>query len=284
MTTQEKNQKKSKKRGFVIAFCMHVVGLALLAMPFVISNDTPLDQYEQVITMDFSTVDFSASSSSANKAAPAKKVEREKVKEVKKIEQPKPTELEQVEAPKPIELPKPVITTPLPEPPIPTQEEPVETTTPKSVPTVETVEEPIKEEVMTAEAEVEAVEEAVVEGNGSADTDDGDAASESDNDGMSDKGNSMKDFEGDGLLSRRIVKKADPKGLAKKNGKIVINVCVNQSGTVTYTEFNADDSTIFEPELVLDAQKVSRKYRFQKDYTVPPQQCGKLTFIFELGE
>lgn len=103
----------------------------------------------------------------------------------------------------------------------------------------------------------------------------------SDTDGVGDSGNSGNDFEGDGLISRKVIKRADLNKIIKKNGKIVINVCIDQSGAVIFNKADRKKSSIKDPLLLKKAERAIGRYRYEKDYTAAKRQCGKLTVIIK---
>lgn len=112
--------------------------------------------------------------------------------------------------------------------------------------------------------------------SGSSDTGD------SDTDGQGDSGDSGDDFDGNGLLTRKVIRRAKLDGLIKQTGKVVINLCVNQDGKVIFAEADEYKSTIKDMALLQRAENTAAKYRYEKDYTVAKRQCGKLSFIVKL--
>ena len=48
------------------------------------------------------------------------------------------------------------------------------------------------------------------------------------------------------------------------------------------SKFNKEASTIKSMDVIRKAMEVAQQYRFEKDYTAPEKQCGKLSFIFEI--
>ncbi|MEL6868015.1 MAG: hypothetical protein AAFP19_26565, partial [Bacteroidota bacterium] len=117
---------------------------------------------------------------------------------------------------------------------------------------------------------------------------DGDAGSSedgnADTDGLGDTGNSGDDFDGDGLLTRKVIYRANLDQIMKKSGKIVINLCVNRDGKVIFSEIDRRKSTIRDASILRRAERAAAKYRYEKDYTVAERQCGKLTFIVKINK
>jgi outer membrane biosynthesis protein TonB len=98
-------------------------------------------------------------------------------------------------------------------------------------------------------------------------------------DGVGNSGNSGTDFSGDGLISRKVIERADLDKIIKKNGKIVINLCINRDGIVIFQKADKAKSTIKDPLLLKKAEKAASRYRYEKDYTAAERQCGQLTVI-----
>ncbi len=92
------------------------------------------------------------------------------------------------------------------------------------------------------------------------------------------------DFAGDGLFNRKVIQRADVARLAIKEGKLVVNLCVNQSGEVVYVKCDSDESTISDAQIVALAESVAENYVFEEDATASNQQCGRLTFVFKIDQ
>lgn len=265
---QQKEEKKNKRRGILIAFWFHVALIALGLMPFLgsmASADLLPDDDTTYITVDFSTQESSSKVKSPVKKA--KKVEKRK----KVVEKPVKKEVPKVK-PKPA---PPIVTTPEPaEVVIPTETE----TTPEPEPVVE---EPVVEEVP---AEVEPVEDP---GTGSGEVEEVGEASEigSDNEkassGNGDSGNGFGESNGEGIFNRKVIYRADVKKITKQSGKIVVELCINRDGRVVFAKPDTDASTIKDFDVIRKAVDLTTKYRFERDYTVPKKQCGKWTYVFE---
>lgn len=89
------------------------------------------------------------------------------------------------------------------------------------------------------------------------------------------------DFRGDGLLTRKVIRRANVESLIKEPGRMVINLCVNRDGAVVFSEVNKRMTTLEDKKLLKDAEYTATKYRYEKDYTAAERQCGRLTFIIE---
>ena len=260
-------------------------------------NITPPEPEMTAVVVDFRDFKSAAkkSSTKVSKEAngPAEKVV-EKV-EVKETPKPKPK-------PTPTAKKKPVLTDDKSKTPVKTKpkvaDKPVEAPPEivEEIPEVP-VEEPKKEtkpvKVVSAEKPTEATsttssgagKETSGSTSGAGEGKTGSSESgDSKTDGVADEGDQGMDFSGDGIFGRRVVKRADVKKITTETGKIVINLCVNPSGKVVFSELNEELSTIENKSVLKKARKIASEYRFERDYTAPAKQCGKLTFIFDIEE
>lgn len=126
----------------------------------------------------------------------------------------------------------------------------------------------------------EVVEEEVLSEEGS--TEDSEAGEGDEGQEISGEELGTMDFDGEGVFGRRVIYRADVKKITEREGTVVVNLCINRTGQVTHAAFNKDNSTIREPDYVRRAMDVASDYLFEKDYTAPATQCGKLTFIFHI--
>lgn len=101
-------------------------------------------------------------------------------------------------------------------------------------------------------------------------------------DGLGDSGDAGMGFDGNGLLTRKVVYRASLTEIIKKSGKIVINLCVNRDGKVTYSKIDKKLSTIRDPLILKKAEFAAQRYRYEKDYSVAERQCGRLSFIVKI--
>lgn len=100
-------------------------------------------------------------------------------------------------------------------------------------------------------------------------------------DGVGNSGTSGNDFQGDGLLTRKVIERANLDKIIKQNGKIVINLCVDRDGAVIFTKADKKSSSIKDPLLLKKAERAAGRYRYEKDYQAAERQCGKLTVIIK---
>ena len=277
---QEKKEKK-KSRFIAFFFGASLVALALLPLMNSMKPDEP--KYASVVTIDFSETKF-------------EKASKKPAESGKKGGETKPQKTEKLPVPevKPLPPPPVVVTTPKPAPPIKTAPKKVPTPTKTTTTSVPTPTKKPTDRVSTpADAKTSTPEKTTTpstqndggSGNGAGTKGNGKASSSSDGDDVTPgDGDDGMDFSGNGIFGRRVTYRANVKKLAQEQGKIVVNLCVNRTGNVVYAENNVELSTIKTKSLVQKTVNATKKYRFDKDYTAATKECGKLTFIFELGE
>ncbi len=276
------NEDNNRKRGLRISIGLHILIILLALIPF-LSNLQP-DEPEQAkfVTIDFT--DFKPASREGAKpqkvktASKPKKQVKKSVPQAKPVPKPKPT---------PQTKPKPVLTAP-------TKETPIKTT-PKKTEEVKDeapLEKPTEDKTPEAPAEEEAAADRQTD-----DPDGAEAASDSEvdkatesgsgtgnkSDGKADDGINWGEVTGEGIFSRRVIYRADVRKITEEEGKIVIRLCINRDGRVVFAQ-NDDATTISDPAIVRKAIQLTTKYRFERDYTAPEKQCGKLTYIFTIDK
>lgn len=309
------NEKQNKRKGMRISVMLNVTLILLALFPFLTMEDRP-DPEEPQRFVEIQFTDFKSSSSKSAEGDKKEKLEAEKkvekatkeevVEEVKPepvVEEPKP-EVKPEPTPEPTPERKPILTSPDPNPPVkvtpPVKVEPkkkpvkikpkadpkpstpakVKTKAkkkPKAKPT--TPGKTGKETGKTSETKQEGSDKPTNSGGGEAPENGKDATT-----GKTDTGTTVGDFPGDGLFNRRVTFRADVKSVTREEGKIVIDLCVNKEGRVVYSKFNKSASSIKTIDVIRKAMDVAQQYRFEKDYSAPDKQCGKLTFIFEIEE
>lgn len=277
-TTLQLNEEKDKKRSMAVTFGLHAMLLLFALLPLLSNLQPEEPDQAQFVMVDFT--DFKPASREGARPQKAKTATK-KAKAKKSVPKAKP-----VPKPKPVPetKPKEVLTSP-------TKEEPI-----KSSPEVEKTEEEAPLDQPTPEDDSP---EAPTETEGDTSTDDNaETSSESGaadsketaesgqgksdkSDGKADEGINWGEVTGDGLFSRRVIYRADVKKITEDEGKIVVRLCVNRSGRVIFAE-NDDATTMDDLSIVRKAIQLTTKYRFEKDYTAPEKQCGKLTYIFEI--
>jgi periplasmic protein TonB len=300
-------EKENKRKSLRISVLLNGALVLLLLLPWMTMEDKPESEPEQFVEIVFT--DFKSSSAKSSEGDKREKEEAEKkvetatpekieeeVKPEPVVEEPKP-EVKPEPAPEPTPAPKPVLTTTENNPPVvtgptPTKVEPKEKPTkvtpkPNRTPSTPAKVEPKnrpgapakpgKETGKPSDSKQEGSDKPTNSGGGEAPEN-----GKNSNSGKTDSGTSVGDFPGDGLFNRKVVFRADVKSVTSEEGKIVIDLCVNRDGRVVYSKFNTDASTIKTNEVIRKALDVAQQYRFEKDYSAPDKQCGKLTFIFEI--
>lgn len=282
-----------KKKSLRITMFIHAIVFSLAFLPFLSTVQDLIESPAVMITFESAGSSEAGAKKSARKKAPKKvftpkEAAAPKVVEVKPLptapiktspsDAPAIPEIKEVKVDKPKELPK---------------ELPKKVETPKVVKKTP-ADIPVKE-VNVEEVESEAPDVAEVESddNGSGDSDSGDASTDGDGTGNADAGDGADDigdggkgsgdgmFEGDGVLTRKIIERPNLNEIVAQKGKISINVCVNKKGRVTFAEYNKEHSTIDDLDVVRKALKASSEYLFEKKYNGANRECGRLTFIID---
>ncbi len=283
--------------------------IVLLALYPFLTMDPPEPEQPKFVEVQFT--DFKSSSKKSaegdkkEEEAPEKKVAEEVKEEVVEEPTPEPEVKEVKPEPKPEPVPQraPVVTTTKPNPPVrtsptkpkkkmrvppirnkpdvtkpePKPKKPAKTKTKKTNTKAKTKK--TKSTGKTSSKKQEGKNTKSNSGGGEAAENGTDATK-----GKTDSGTKVGDFPGDGLFNRKVIYRADVKSVTKEEGKIVIDLCVNRDGRVVYSKFNKGASSIKTMSVIRKAMDIAQQYRFEKDYTAPDKQCGKLTFIFEIEE
>jgi hypothetical protein len=100
--------------------------------------------------------------------------------------------------------------------------------------------------------------------------------------GQDGKGLRWGDFAGDGLFDRQVIEHANIAQIATQPGKVVINLCVDQLGKVVFAQYDVPNSSIKDKAIVAKAELLAKQYVFVEDPSAPREECGRLTFIFEI--
>lgn len=91
-------------------------------------------------------------------------------------------------------------------------------------------------------------------------------------------------LEGDGIITRKVIYREDITSVAKVNGRIILDICIDREGKVTYAAYDPDKTTITDTELIKQATYLAVRYRFEAKYNAPKKEWGELTFIFRIDE
>jgi len=302
----DQNQEKRRKRSFWISVYLHIVILLLALFPFMLETP-PFDvDRQQSVVIEF-TNDNASSKQAAYKleAGPPAEAQQESRKVQPKVEQveTKPVETRIENPTRPVEdISVPVLTDPnsndLPTEPVfeePKEEvkEPVEEVKkaePVKEPAEKAVEAPVSsmpnlEDLIFGEEETGGNDPNKTEGDAKKSGGGGfDPYSQDESWGSSPygTGDSGTEVLGEGIFGRKVTHRADVAKMSKTNGSIVVKICVNREGNVVRSEFVRQGSSITDPAQVRKAEDIAARYRFEKDYSAPAEQCGKLTFIFKV--
>ena len=265
--TREEEEKKNRRRGFWIAFFIHALLIVLALMPFMsidlTLNELPNDSVEVMI------FDFSRREGVSAQARP-----RERQETTKRSPAPAPADVFRVE--------------PLPVPEVVTSNIPEKVVLPEpSMPQVEEVpeaESAVVDATEAAEPSPATSAEAPSEAS-SGDNQQGSTATAGKSDAVEGEGKGSRydglDLSGNGVLTRKVISRANLEDIIGDSGTFVINICVNQRGIVVGARFNEELSTVQDKELIRKAIAAALKYRFEADYSAPAKQCGKMTFKVE---
>lgn len=315
---QREHEQKNENRARIAAFFFFLIMVAIFILPFISGKLETVQEYEKVIMIDFNDEFFEAQASADKSSAEAAAAGGDSAEEVPEevVEEPAESVEEPVEEPveevveEYTEEPEPVI-----DEPEPVAEKAIATNDNSDVKM--SVDEMMKEMEKNRKKPKNS-KSSKSNSNGDADDIDdyfknsgkstgsgkatGSGKSNANGNGNSKtagEGNSGKsttgksklngqgsgsggdDFRGDGLLTRKVIRRANVESLIKEPGRMVINLCVNRDGAVIFSEVNKRMTTLKDAKLLKDAEYTASKYRYEKDYTAAERQCGRLTFIIE---
>lgn len=97
------------------------------------------------------------------------------------------------------------------------------------------------------------------------------------------KGVSRYDDSGNGIYGRMVTYRDKSMILAtgRENGTIVMKVCINQEGQVSFVELNEQQTTIKNLVTLKNVLKAMWNYRYTKDENAPNEECGKFTITVD---
>ena len=273
-------EKKTKKKSLYISIGIQTAILIALLLPLMSSVPTEIVEEAQIVMLDFT--DFRPASREGAKPAAAPETDQKEqatekaVPVTTPVPKPKPT---------PVNKPKPVLTSDTKEIPLPkAPETPVSEDTPEAPQDKPTPDE-VKPEAPAKSSKTATKDKAKSasknsSGNNSSRT--GGTGRGSKGDGKAAVGINWGEIDGDGLFNRRVTYRADVRKITEQEGKITISLCIDRSGKVTQARYDAKKTTIKEKDVVRKAVYLTTRYRFEKDYSAPEVQCGKMTYIFEI--
>jgi TonB family protein len=85
------------------------------------------------------------------------------------------------------------------------------------------------------------------------------------------------------LSGRNIMGRMEqPANTSNREGRVVVEITVNQRGQVTKAQARAKGTTIQDEILWKAAEEAARKTLFNTDFNSPPLQRGTITYVFRL--
>ena len=97
-----------------------------------------------------------------------------------------------------------------------------------------------------------------------------------DGDGLNNVG-----FDGEGPLTRRVKVRPKCSHLAYTDAKIVLDLCINRDGNITYSKYNLRRSTVKDRAYARQITNCFRDMIFYEDRTAPAKECGTYTYKFK---
>jgi TonB family protein len=84
------------------------------------------------------------------------------------------------------------------------------------------------------------------------------------------------------VIGRHIDKMEQPANTSNREGRVVVEIMVDQRGKVTKAQARARGTTIQDATLWKAAEEAARKTTFNTDFNSPPLQMGTITYVFRL--
>ena len=91
-------------------------------------------------------------------------------------------------------------------------------------------------------------------------------------------------LEGDGIITRKVIYRENITSVAKMNGRVTLDICIDRAGKVIYAAYDPEKTTITDNEIIKQATHLAIRYRFEAKYNAPKKEGGELTFIFRIDE
>jgi len=85
---------------------------------------------------------------------------------------------------------------------------------------------------------------------------------------------------GEGLGGRSVLFEPEINDSSQKEGRVVVKICVDQSGKVTSAKYTQKGSSTTDLQLIKKAEKAAMEYVFSESTTA--KQCGELAVDFKL--
>lgn len=89
-------------------------------------------------------------------------------------------------------------------------------------------------------------------------------------------------IEGDGVIDRKVIYRAEISKFAKKSGIVVVKICINPNGLVVYAEPDYEKSTLKDKTLISRSVETALKWKFERKANAPSKDCGRVTFRFTI--
>ncbi len=281
-----KKQEENKKKGLIATFVFH--GLAILLALFPLMSAEEKQPEMQAVVIEFNN---SAQSEGAKKVK-KKEVQQRETRQAaalpdrasKMLTTERPNEMKVPEVKRRVK-----VTDAVPDP-VPSDAPIAQTKSSKvlkapkaSKPSMKPLEseEAVSESAESSEGAVDGSDEGVAEAAETSGSGEGERGEgESDMGAGENEGTGF--IGGDGILSRKVVKRANINDMVKESGVIVIKICVTQDGAVDYVEFDPSRSSISNPNAIEGALKAMSLYRFERDLSAAERECGSFQFNIEL--
>ncbi len=267
------HERRNKRKSILLALLLHGAVVGVFVYPFLVGQDASPQPYEMIVELDFREPPMSSS------AANAKEKIRNEVKQPMAEREaaprnPVPPALPPPPSPPILTAPSPVPVIPdVPAPPVP-QPDPIPTPTPSTAPVVVDVP-ATKHGPVASNKEGHGTTTGTGSSTGAPETGAGSTVSDV-GQGRSDVGEGL---EGTGVLRRAVIYRPQLNSIVRSNGRIAMNVCVNQNGNVVAVKWNEELSTIEDKSIIRDALAKAADYIFAADRQAPSRECGVITII-----
>ncbi len=258
-------QRTDKRKGLLLALLLHGAVVGGFIYPFLLSQERAPSSYETLVELDFREPPLTAANASSSERM------RNDVKQAK-LERAAPQRTPTASLPTSPAPPPTILTDPTATPTSPEA-------TPDEVPTSKPSTAPAVVNVPTTQStrESDAYRTSTGTETSTGAPEAGDGASVSDaGSGRADAGEGLS---GTGVLRRAVVYRPQLHSVVRSNGRISINVCVDQRGNVVAVKWNKELSTITETATVREALDKATDYKFERDGRAPNRECGILTII-----
>lgn len=87
-----------------------------------------------------------------------------------------------------------------------------------------------------------------------------------------------------GVITRKVIYRADIAEAAENSGTIAVDVCINRQGRILEIGYNVEKTTTSDMDMVRHALDIASQYRFAPDFEAAYLECGTMTFIFDVTD